>query len=324
MYLAMFPRSSVLRNLICLWCIIILLLSCTTTEQKEIKQSIEKLDDEGHYYLTLLPEKPKGLLLIPCGFNTPEQILQETELPIKACEDGYVVVIPFLHAANVPDTASLFQSRLSALIPQVMTKYKIPQGRFIIGGLSWAGHQSIYYAEKAFQPDEQQLIRPNLVFAVDPPLDMERLHNEYQRIVGTDTIFKTAPEAEMIVDLLQATFGGSPEENRGAYQTGSSYTRNLRNGGNAQYLRTVPVRLYSDPDIDWYLRKTNTAIEWTNTADATAFVNELRLLGNNQAEYVSCLGKGRSADGQRHPHSFSMLDVGEFLQWARGRLEKKE
>lgn len=322
---SVFSELSVLQRLFCLWVIASLLFSCEEKEKQQIKQSIEKLDNEGHYYLTLSPEiKTKGLLLIPCGFNTPEQILEETDLPLKACQDGYTVVIPFLHAATIPDTAFLFQNRLSALIPQLVTKYKIPPGRFIIGGQSWAGHQAIYYAEKSFQPAFTRLIRPDLVFAVDPPLDMQRLYNEYKRVVGTDTIYKAAPEASMVLNLLQATFGGSPEEKRTAYAYSSSYTRTLKKGGNAQYLLTVPVRLYSDPDIDWYLRETHTPIEWTNTADATTFVNELRLLGNNWAEYVSCLGKGRRPDGRRHPHSFSMLDADEFLHWANGHLEEKD
>ncbi len=323
MHSSVFSELSVLQRLLCLLEIVCFLFSCEVKKNNQVTQSIEKLDNEGHYYLTLSPEvKTKGLLLIPCGFNTPEQILEETDLPFKACQEGYTVVIPFLHSATIPDSAFIFQNRLSALIPQLVTKYKIPPGRFIIGGQSWAGHQSIYYAERSFQVT--QLIRPDLVFAVDPPLDMQRLYNEYKRVVGTDTIYKAAPEAGMVLNLLQATFSGTPEEESTAYAYGSSYTRTLKKGGNAQYLLTVPVRLYSDPDIIWYLHETNTPIEWTNTADATTFVNELRILGNNRAEYVSCLGRGRRPDGRRHPHSFSMLDAGEFLNWASGHLEKKD
>ena len=63
-------------------------------------------------------------------------------------------------------------------------------------------------------------------------------------------------------------------------------------------------------------------MELTNTADLSACIVQLRLLGNRDAEYISCLGKGYLPDGKRHPHAFSMLDADEFVAWADKMLYK--
>jgi hypothetical protein len=49
----------------------------------------------------------------------------------------------------------------------------------------------------------------------------------------------------------------------------------------------------------------------------------LKLLGNNDAELVTNIGKGYSPDGRRHPHAFSQLNADEFLKWADNVLSKK-
>ena len=96
----------------------------------------------------------------------------------------------------------------------------------------------------------------------------------------------------------------------------SSFYRDAKDGGNVKYLTSIPVRLYSDPDINWFITQRNGPVEWTNLADISACIVQLRLLGNLKAEYISCLGKGFLPNGERHPHAFSMLDADEFIAWA--------
>ncbi|MGC4099732.1 hypothetical protein [Ferruginibacter sp.] len=272
------------------------------------------------YYFTLLPKQPsKGLLVVLGGFSTPSETLIETNLPKKACDAGYTVVLPFLYRADLVDSTNIFQSRLEALIPEVITKYHIPKDKFILGGQSWAGHQAMLYAERAFTPGYHSVIKPDLVFAVDPPLDLKRLYNGYVRTISLDPAAKNA-EAQMITTLFKNTFVGSPEQQPAAYEKASSFYRDAANGGNAKYLTGIPVRLYSDPDINWFITQRNSPVEWTNLADISACIVQLRLLGNKNAEYISCLGKGFLPDGKRHPHAFSMLDADEFVAWANKML----
>lgn len=273
------------------------------------------------FYITLLPEKPsKGLLMILCGFGMPKDVEIETQLPAKACAAGYTVVMPFLLRADVPDPEGLFFQKLAALIPEVAARYKTPANKFILGGQSWAGHQALLYAEKASQPGNSSWIKPDLVFGVDPPLDMKRLYNGNMRAMNIEPEKAKGSEGEFVNNLFKATFGGDPIQQPQAYEAASSFCRDAKDGGNARFLTGIPVRLYSDPDLNWFITERNRPVEWSNTADVTACIVQLRLLGNKEAEYVSCLGKGYTPDGKRHPHAFSMLDPDEFISWADKKL----
>jgi hypothetical protein len=275
------------------------------------------------FYLTLIPEKPsKGLLVILGGFTFPTETLKETDLPIKACEAGYTVLLPFLYRADTVDKNDVFQTRLEQLIPEIIKKYNIPKDKFIIGGHSWAGHQAMLYAEKAHNPNYKSIIKPNAVFGVDPPLDLKRLYDGYVRGMLIDSSKKKSAEAIMITTLFENQFGGTPQQKPNNYASASSFSRELKDGGNAKYLKSVPVRLYADPDINWHINERNNPVEWTNLADVTACIVQLKLLGNKNAEFVNCLGKGFQ-NGKRHPHGFSMLEADEFIIWADKILDKK-
>jgi hypothetical protein len=127
------------------------------------------------FYFALIPEQPsRGLLVVLGGFSYPQETFTETNLPTKACAAGYTVLLPFLYRADTVDRNNVFQARLELLIPEVIKKYNIPKNKFIIGGQSWAGEQAMLYAEKAFNPNSKQIVKPNAVFGVDPALDLKR------------------------------------------------------------------------------------------------------------------------------------------------------
>lgn len=276
------------------------------------------------FYFTLIPKQPsKGLLVILGGFSYPQQTLMETNLPTKACAAGYTVLLPFLYKADSVDRNNVFETRLELLIPEIIKKYNIPKNKFIIGGHSLAGHQAMLYAENAYNPNYKSIVKPNAVFGVDPPLDFKRLYNEYIRTMAIDKSKKKGSEALMITTLFENQFGGTPLQKPTTYEMASSFYRDAKDGGNAKYLTSIPVRLYSDPDVNWFITQRNEPIEWTNLADISACIVQLRLLGNKKAEYISCLGKGFLPTGERHPHSFSMLDADEFIIWADKVLNVK-
>lgn len=243
-------------------------------------------------------------------------------MPTKAWAAGYTVLLPFLYRADSVDRNNIFQTRLELLIPEVIKKYNIPKDKFIIGGQSWAGHQAMLYTERAYNPNYKSIIKPNAVFGVDPPLDLKRLYNGYIRAMSIDISKKKGAEPVMITSLFKKQFGGTPQQKPKAYEMASSFYRDAKDGGNTRYLKSVPVRLYADPDVSWHINERNGPVEWTNLADITACIVQLRLLGNNNAEFVNCLGKGFQ-EGKRHPHGFSMLDADEFVIWADKVLDNK-
>jgi len=291
---------------------------------QDVERVYRTRDSTQNFYLALAPRtEPKGLLVILPGFGgPPSDVLVETDLPAKARKEGYFVIIPYL-AVETNCSDSLSQSRLGALIPEVITKYKIPGNNFAIGGHSIGGNGALLYSENAYRLNNEKIIKPNLVFGVDPPLDMKRLWESfvyYKKVNFSETAVN---EANYFLKRFQKELGGTPIEKPEAYEKISSFSREAPDGGNAKYLRSVPVRLYCDPDVNWYIENRRTPIEHTNTADLSACIVQLKLLGNNDAELITNLGKGYFPGGRRHPHAFSQLDSAEFLTWANKMLVKK-
>jgi hypothetical protein len=189
-----------------------------------------------------------------------------------------------------------------------MKKYQVPAGKLIIGGHSIGGHQAMMYAEKSMMPGATA-VKPAAVFGVDPPLDMKHLYNGSRR-PNTKSL-----DAAYILASFNALYGGPPEKFPAVYEAASSFYRDAADGGNAQYLRNIPVHLYCDPDVNWFITERNTPVEWTNLADLSACIVTLRTLGNQQAQLVTNLGKGYRTDGSRYPHAISQVQTPEFLGW---------
>jgi pimeloyl-ACP methyl ester carboxylesterase len=300
----------------------LLIILPVSAQKKEIVYRDDK-DKTQNFYLALLPEKtPKGLLVILPGFGTatPSEILSETKIPDVACQNGYIVVIPVLLDYKLIDKKNIFQERLESLIPDLLKKYKIQPGKFILGGHSIGGTQALFYTEKAIQETDKKIIKPSLVFGVDPPLDFKRLYNSMQRSMDIDPVQAKGGEAEMFTERMRKLYDGSPKDRPQAYARASAFSHDEKDGGNAKYLKTTPLRLYCDPDLNWYIHNRNTPVAYLNLSDLTACIVQLKILGNTKAELITCLGKGFHPDGTRHPHAFSMVDANELVQWINKEL----
>jgi len=108
--------------------------------------------------------------------------------------------------------------------------------------------------------------------------------------------------------LLKA-LNGTPLENPGAYLKFSAFSAEATDGGNAKYLKNIPIRLYSEPDLD-YVRKT--FCEQLQPQDINAFDLEklnqfLAASGNTKARYITTTGKGF--------HSWNILEPEDCAAW---------
>jgi hypothetical protein len=285
-----------------------------------------KNDTLQNYYKALLPDSTnKGLLIILGGFCTaPDEVMKETTLPVKACKAGYTVILPFIiNDCNSIDVNNVFETNLEKIVAEVIERYNIPKDKFIIGGQSLGGHRALFYAEQAYKKNNKTIIKPNAVFGVDPPLNMKRLWNSFTYGVTINFSPVSVGEGREMLRRFKIMYGGSPVQNPKKYEEVSSFYPDAKDGGNAKYLKNVPVRLYCDPDINWIIENRRGNFETMNANDLSGCISQLKLLGNKNAEFINCLGKGFKPDGTRHPHYFSMLDADEFIIWANKILGYK-
>jgi hypothetical protein len=275
-----------------------------------------KEDSSSNFYLVMEPAvKPIGLVLFLPGYGSyPRGILEGSDLPSKARRRGYVVVIPFLGEETFY-LDSVAWSNLKTLVPEILAKYNVPSRKFIIGGHSAGGNAALLYAAQAFKSSDDSFFRPAAVFGIDPPLDMKRFWHTVTHEIEIGFRKNNVNGMKSFLKKIEGIFGGAPSEHPDSYEKYSAYYRDAKEGGNTSYLKTVPVRLYCDPDVNWAIENLRVGYEHLNASDQSACIAQLRLLGNTNAELIINLGKGYFGS-VRNPHGMTQLESKEFLAWA--------
>ena len=274
-------------------------------------------DSATNYYLTVMPVgQPNGLLVLLPGFGgLPEGEFAETDLPKEAARRGLLTVIVTLQQGFQSfyiDDAS--QQTLSSLIREVQAKHKLTDRKLYVGGFSLGGSGAVRYAERAVVAADSP--KPNAVFAIDPPLDFVRLYESMQKVKRQSKAEVAVNEAQFFTERMRQEFGGEPTTHRERYIALSPYCHADTNRRNAALLKTMPVRLITEPDIAWQMQERNRDLYDLNTTDCVALINYLRLIGNTNAVFVQTTGKGyRRQPKTRNPHSWSIADPKTTVDW---------
>lgn len=273
-------------------------------------------DSKALFYYALVPKNQiKGVVVIlPSAWELAEETFNNNlKLASIAYDSGIMTVVPSLNFNLCMDKTAL--GFLNAVFSDLLERYKPPQNKIIIGGLSLGAMNAIRYTEMAYQDSSMTKIKPTSVYGIDPPLDFASLYYTFSRTVKKHMSEAAVGEASSYLERMETQFGGNPENNPEKYVYYSMYSRNQPEGGNAKYLKTIPVRIYSDPDIDWHLKNRKVDLYDMNALNQTAMINELRQMGNNNAEFINALGKGIRPNGMRHPHSWSIAEPVDCLNW---------
>ena len=279
-------------------------------------------DSNNFFYQKLVPKnKPIGVLVIlPGGGDSIEDVMKQISLHTFAVEKDILVIFPSIYWST--DKCYPEIMFLDTIFRQIVEQYKVPKNRFILGGLSGGGMLSLVYAEKANMNVDSTFIKPAAVFGIDPPVDYANLYNRYKRDIERNFSKPAIWEGKMIIGSFNEAFGGSPEEFPENYVKYSIYSHSQKNGGNAQYLKNTPIRLYTEPGIIWQLEKRHRDLYDINCTDITAMINLLQLQGNNEAELIVTNDKGVRLNGEKHPHSWSIMDSEGCLVWILKQLNK--
>ena len=195
------------------------------------------------------------------------------------------------------------------ILKEVRSKYKLIDHTFYIGGFSIGGSSAIKYAENA-------KVKPTAVFAIDPPLDFERFYYAAKRAIRLSKDKEANPENVYMIDRLEKETGGSPITNLTEYYNISPYSFSDTTQTAIKKLIKIPLRIYTEPDIHWWLKERGADFWGMNATDCSAMINELKKLGNQNAEFITTQNKGyRKPDNIRHPHSWSIVDNDNLIKW---------
>lgn len=272
-------------------------------------------DSTQNFYIIRTPSSPpRGLLVLNA------RTLSDTANMI-ANYSGVCIVTIVPTANNLDNLTSIsLLNTIDEIIGEVIKTTGISNRKVIIGGMSAAGTGSIRYAEYCSSGKSKSGIKPTGVFGVDSPLDYERLYNESDRAIIRNFSNDAVDESKMLIKLLKTDLKGTPKTNLRSYHMRSPFCYSAINGGNAHLLTNLAVRIYTEPDINWWIDNRRKDYYDLNSIDDAALIDQLRINGNVHAELIVSDGKGLKLAG--HPHSWDIVDEKELLLWCSELFEK--
>jgi hypothetical protein len=255
------------------------------------------------------------MFLIPGMFQKAQDVLTQTDLSKHAAQEGILTIIPtFKTGISSFGIDSTSQASLLELLAYITTKHKLTDQTFYIGGFSIGGTCALKYAELAFK--NNFLIKPSAVFVVDAPLDFERMYNTIVRETRLANTGKDVTvENNYLLNRFKKEFNGTPGEALFNYHKLSPYSFNDTTQHAIKPLVKLPIRLYTEPDVSWWL-KDGVDYSGMNAFDLAAMANELKGMGNAKVELITTYNKGyRKPGNKRHPHSWSIVDPKDLIKW---------
>ena len=291
--------------------------SLTSSAAQRIEKIVLNEDpssEEG--YLAVIPETTlTGFLILAASYGEiAEEVLENTAIPTEAAKNGILTLVPVFSTGTASigfDKAT--QESFQKIVEFAIEKHQLQDLPFFVGGFSIGGTAAVKFAELTVQKD--QVKQPTAVFAVDPPLDLEKLYNSAKRNIRLSTTSPAPRESSFLVQRLEEELGGSTEKVLQNYYSASPYSFSDTTQTAIKKLVKIPIRIYTEPDVAFYMSK-GIDLNGMNAFDGSAFINELQRLGNENAELVVTHGQGfREPEHQRNPHSWSIVDAPELIDW---------
>ncbi|MBC3788664.1 hypothetical protein FHK02_5224 [Spirosoma sp. LMG 31448] len=221
---------------------------------------------------------------------------------------------------NLTDKTIL--TRIHSMVQEVLTAYRIAPHKVVVGGMSAAGTGAIRYVQYCYQQPIPS-VKPIGVFGVDSPLDYERLYREATHAVERQYSPDAVDEGNVVIRYLKTQLKATPQRNQKVYQQVSPFCYSAPEGGNARWLNHTAVRLYIEPDISWWISQRRKDYYDLNAVDNAALINQLQLNGNRAAELVVTANQGVRETGEKHPHSWSIVDQKALLSWCMQLFNNK-
>lgn len=254
------------------------------------------------------------LVLFPCFPCNIENTKNEFPIIEEANKKGVSVIL-----MNYNFKLYLKDSELQSLskhFNSIFENNKLSTDNVYIGGFSGGGNVTLLLSNYLIK--EEKSIQPKGVFIVDSPVDLLGLYKVAEKNIISNFSSESVEEANWIIANFNSEFG-NPKDSIAMYEKLSPYTLETNTISNIENLKNLKIRLYTEPDFDWWLKKRKNQKDEINSYFIEQLYNDLKIKGFQKIELINTKNKGYRADGTRHPHSWAIVDKENLLNWV---LEK--
>jgi len=295
-----------------LFSVLILLIGCKN-ESKKIKTGENEINTVlNEYYELIKPNDSKALLILfPGGGTTSKETKENFKIVDKAKKNGIsILLMNFNRHFWIEDEDS---QELSRLITKAVEQNNLKTDKVFIGGMSIGGNVALALSNYLSRTNSS--IKPKGVFVVDSPIDLYALYESSQKDVRRkDLSEERLEEPKFIIDYFEEQLGGK-DSLLFKFQKVSPITLKTKNIENIKNLNNEKLRFYTEPDTLWLKENRQTDFESTNAY--TLQKAKMLLNGKNwdNVELIQTKNKGFQKDGERNPHSWSIVDVNDLINW---------
>lgn len=277
------------------------------TTQQTYSNSIET----ENYELILPTIQQEGVLILFPGYpETPVQIKNEFKIIQPALNKGIAVVLMKFNQRLWLNTSEKF--RLASTINQLFNDHNLESKRVYIGGFSSGGNISLLLSNHL--AETENIIQPHGIFIIDSPVDLLGQYEISKRNIQRNFSAISVQESNRTVNRFETNLG-NPEAGIENYEAYAPYTHKTSNIQNLAHLNNVKIRLYTEPDIQWWQENRQNEWEDMNAFFIKNLAETLTKKYGDNVEYIATENRGYRANGQRHPHSWAIVEVENLLQW---------
>jgi hypothetical protein len=283
--------------------------------QNERNNSIEKQTSEiisTKEFKLIRAENQKGLLILfPCFPCNAENTLNEFKIADISVKNGFSVL-----AMNLNELLYLKPNEKEELAEQlikIVSEYNLHENNIFIGGFSSGGNVSLLITNYLIKNKSQ--IRPKGIFVVDSPVDLLGLYKTAEKNLELNFSKASIQESTWIKNSFDNELG-DPEKGITNYEQYSPYTFKTDNIDNLKGLEDLKIRFYTEPDLKWWNKHAKNSYEDLNAFYIQKLSDKLKTeFRTEKIELIKTENKGYRANGERHPHSWSIVNEKELINW---------
>ena len=282
------------------------------------KKDIEKNEIKAETFRTINFElvKPiknsKAALILFGGYGEePEDIEREFKI-LEIAKKNKISVILMNYSKKLWLEENEKQ-KLTELLQNIFIENKLPTNDIYFGGFSSGGNVALLISSFIIKNKEFKL-EPKGVFIVDSPIDLVALYRSSEKNLTRNFSEISVQESTWIIETLGKQFG-NPNKDISKYEKYSIYTSETSNIDNLKGLENIKIRLYTEPDTLWWKENRKADYDQMNAYYIKKFFETLKKSGFSKVEYIPTKNKGYRANGDRHPHSWSIVDKDGLIKW---------
>lgn len=293
--------------------LVLTVISCKgqNKETKPTEKATSEIISTSEFELIKV-EKQNGLLILfPCYPCDSKNTLSEFNISEISIKNGFSVLAMNFnqHLFLKPNE----KQKLAEQIENIVSQNKLSKENIYVGGFSSGGNVSLLISD--YLVKNQSKIQPKGVFVVDAPIDLLGLYKTAKKNLEMDFSEPSVQEAKWMKGFFDNEFG-NPENGISKYEKNSPYTLETQNIENLNSLRKLKIRFYTEPDLKWWKEHRKNDFEDLNAFYLEKLSNKLKEeFGNENIELIKTENKGYRADGERHPHSWAIVNEKDLMKW---------